>query len=322
MADPGLSPTVAVPREAPTGYIDSPLSDRMSVRSGLYGRTVTFPAARQRIVLGEGLVGLFGRRRAMVSPLHTPMLTLTFDHHEHGTTLCVARVDDHDTISQISDLVVLVEIDECDRTFGFTPPTGRWHVSSDLRAITTVIATCTKVAGARTLYLRAKGLELVCETLEHLRLSSLTPYAGSSGFSEADTRRLIAARTMIEQRLQEPLTLDGIARACGVNRAKLSRGFRELFGRTVATVIRDTRMECAKKLLLTSDLAIATIGFRSGFLNNASFARAFCRHYGSSPKEMRVASRPQGAAFHSTFFDVTSRFGGLRPEEDLSSPQP
>ena len=109
--------------------------------------------------------------------------------------------------------------------------------------------------------------------------------------SGAAKRKAIAARAIIEERSQEPLTLDGIARACGLNRASLSRGFRTLFGTTVATLIGEMRMRCARELLLTTDLRIATVGFRSGDRNNASFARAFVRHHGVSPLAVRGSAR-------------------------------
>jgi AraC-like DNA-binding protein len=59
--------------------------------------------------------------------------------------------------------------------------------------------------------------------------------------------------------------------------------------RTVATLIGEMPMQCAKDLLLTTDLRIATVGFRSGYRHSASFARAFVRHQGISPLAVRAA---------------------------------
>jgi AraC family transcriptional activator of pyochelin receptor len=267
----------------PSGSIEHRLDGRVAV----HGRHRSFPAPKQRIVLGDGLFCFHGRGQLLDTGRREPAISLTFNHTEGGAFVSVGGpVGDPDV--PMAQLVIVATVAACERAFGFAPIAGRWHMSIGLRVITAAITACVRTEAARNLYLRAKSLELACETFEQLRTSSLTPYAGCDVLSEADTRRLMAARAMIEERLREPLTLDGIARACGLNRSKLSRGFRELFGTTVATLISDMRMQRAKDLLLTTDLRIATVGFRSGYRNNASFARAFIRHHGVSPLAARA----------------------------------
>ena len=98
----------------------------------------------------------------------------------------------------------------------------------------------------------------------------------------------MAARQMIDDRASEKLTLDLIARGCGLNRSKLTRGFRELFNCTVAEAIAERRLDLARRMLLTTDLPVSSIGYESGYLNNASFARAFGRRFGRSPSDFRL----------------------------------
>ncbi|MGD9815006.1 MAG: helix-turn-helix transcriptional regulator [Hyphomonadaceae bacterium] len=105
-----------------------------------------------------------------------------------------------------------------------------------------------------------------------------------------DTRRVIAARRLIDERWGQKLTLDGIARACGLNRAKLTRGFRDLFGCTVAEALAERRLHQARHMLLTTDLPVSSIGYENGYLNNASFARAFGRRFGVSPSDLRACA--------------------------------
>lgn len=92
---------------------------------------------------------------------------------------------------------------------------------------------------------------------------------------------------MIDERASEKLTLDLIARACGLNRSKLTRGFKEMFDVTVAQAIAERRLDLARRMLLTTDLPVSFIGYESGYLNNASFARAFGRRFGRSPSDFR-----------------------------------
>ncbi|HZK99156.1 MAG TPA: AraC family transcriptional regulator [Caulobacteraceae bacterium] len=137
-------------------------------------------------------------------------------------------------------------------------------------------------------YRLAKSIELLCETIRLAGAGQLVPLTGSGALSQADSRRIMEARRLIDERSAEKLTLESIARACGLNRAKLSRGFREAFHCTVGEAIAERRLRQAERLLMTTDLLVSSIGYETGYLNNASFARAFGRHFGRSPTDCRA----------------------------------
>jgi AraC family transcriptional activator of pyochelin receptor len=42
-------------------------------------------------------------------------------------------------------------------------------------------------------------------------------------------------------------------------------------------------------MLLTTDLPVSSVGYESGYMNNASFSRAFGRRFGRSPTDFRSA---------------------------------
>jgi AraC family transcriptional activator of pyochelin receptor len=98
---------------------------------------------------------------------------------------------------------------------------------------------------------------------------------------------MLEARRLIADRSGEKLTLDVIARSCGLNRSKLSKGFKTLFDCTVAQAIAEQRLESARRRLLTTDLPVSSIGYEAGYSNNASFARAFGRRFGRPPSGLR-----------------------------------
>jgi AraC family transcriptional activator of pyochelin receptor len=162
------------------------------------------------------------------------------------------------------------------------------YLPSELRAIAMALREPPATPLARTTYLLAKSIELLCETIRMNSADALVPMIHDGVLSLADTRRLIAARKVIDERWSEKLTLDGIARACGLNRAKLTRGFREVFACTVAEALAERRLSQARQLLLTTDLPISSVGYEAGYLSNASFARAFGRHFGRSPSDYRA----------------------------------
>lgn len=165
---------------------------------------------------------------------------------------------------------------------------SQFHLPPDLRSIALALLHPPAPAEARSTYQLAKSIELLCETLRQFSLGALVPLAADAALSLSDARRILKARALIEARWSEKLTLDQIARDCGLNRAKLTRGFREMFDCSVAEAIAQRRLAEASRLLLTTDRPVSSIGYEAGYLNNASFARAFGRRFGRSPSDYRA----------------------------------
>ena len=185
-------------------------------------------------------------------------------------------------------VVMLVGEAACRRIFGFLPEEDcAFHLTADLAAIALSIRdNGLPVPSCDTLRL-AKSIELLCETMRTLAGGELVPLADGVR-SRADAERILAARQMIDEQWHEKPTLGSIARACGLNRAKLTRGFRDMFSCSVADAIAGKRLQQARRMLLATDLPIATIGYRCGYENNASFSRAFLRGTGVAPTRFRA----------------------------------
>ena len=69
---------------------------------------------------------------------------------------------------------------------------------------------------------------------------------------------------------------------------ELTRGFRDMYDCSIADALSQQRLEAARRMLLSTDLPIASIGYRCGYLNNASFTRAFSRRFGTAPTQYRA----------------------------------
>lgn len=164
-----------------------------------------------------------------------------------------------------------------------------FHMPPELRAIALALRDCDRFGEAGEIYRAAKSIELLWETWRLLDAEALTPLAGDGLLSRADSVRILAVRQLIDDRWGEKLSLEGIAAQCGLNRDKLTRGFREMFACTVAEAIAERRLVQASRMLLTTDLPVSSIGYENGYSNNASFARAFGRRFGQSPSDFRAA---------------------------------
>ena len=236
----------------------------------------------QRIDISPEMVAFVGRGPADPTDWPTNALTLAF----RSTDATVSTVSD----GEDADLVIVVAAAACDRIFGFTPGGHHtaWHLASPIRTVMLGILDCTLAEPARETLRAGKCIELLCLVVEALREDALVPANAMGDWSELDTQRIVAARQLIDERWREKLTLDDIARACGLNRTKLTRGFRDLYACTISDAIAEQRLGGARQLLLASDLPISSIGYRCGYLNNASFTRAFSRRFGEAPSQMRV----------------------------------
>ena len=208
------------------------------------------------------------------------------------TVRCFARFDAETLALLPAGMILAVTPTACSRIFGATLDGfggDAFHLPAQLRSIAHQIQDCRMPGESRTTYRLAKAIELLCETFALISEGGLVPMCRDGILSLADSRRVLAARRLIDERWNEKLTLDRIGRACGLNRAKLTRGFREMFACTVAVALSERRLTAASEMLRTTDRPVSTIGYETGYLNNASFARAFARRFGVSPSDYRAA---------------------------------
>lgn len=240
---------------------------------------------KQRIDVSPEMLSFVGAGPVADAPLPPEPLVLLFHLGEAPictATTALAGADE-------AAVVLAVAADACRRLFGRLPDAaGAWHLPADLALLAVAIRDCPLAEPARSTLRLAKSIELLCATFTHFATGALIAADGAGALSERDAARLAAARRLVDERWQEKLTLDGIARACGLNRAKLTRGFRQAFGSSVADAIATRRLEGAHRLLIATDLPVSSIGYRCGYSNNASFTRAFSRRYGVAPTRLRL----------------------------------
>ena len=243
------------------------------------------------IEVSPEMTAVIGRGLAAGVPLPPDPVILQYDFGGAGVQPAV-RIGAVESASDDADLLFLfVQRDALHRIGGGNPAdedAAGYHLPTELRTIALALRDCAMRGEPRNVYRLAKSLELLCETVRMWAEGALVPLAPEGDLSFADTRRLIDARRLIDERWHEKLTLDSIARACGLNRAKLTRGFRELFACTIAEALAERRLGEASRMLLTTDKPVSSIGYENGYLNNASFARAFSRRFGRSPSDFRA----------------------------------
>lgn len=225
-----------------------------------------------------------------VDPAVWPEQPVALAFRANGTPACYLTLAP-DARTQWADdapVILIVAASACRRIFGFMPKEGgAFHLPPELAAMALSIRDNGLPAPSCDTLRLAKSIELLCETWRALADGALIPLTEGIK-SRADAERILAARQLIEERWDEKLTLDSISRACGLNRAKLTRGFRDMFQCSVGDAVAVRRLKQARQMLLSTDLPVSTIGYRCGYTNNASFSRAFQRSMGVAPTQYRA----------------------------------
>lgn len=119
----------------------------------------------------------------------------------------------------------------------------------------------------------------------------------SRRYGESDVRESRALLQMgrlistLEQRYQEPWTLEQLARSAHLSRTSLLRIFRQATGRSPIDYLIGLRIEAAKRLLRQSELSMTEIALETGFGDSNYFARQFRLVTGRTPTIFRRHAR-------------------------------
>lgn len=138
----------------------------------------------------------------------------------------------------------------------------------------------------RRLHVEARSLDLICMMFDTLSASDGADLP-SQKLRAKDVEALRAIRAFLAEHYLSPPSIPALARRFGLNRTKLTEGFRLAFGETVFNYVHSVRMQKAKELLLETDLPIALVAGKVGYERQTSFATAFRAHYGFSPRALK-----------------------------------
>ncbi len=128
------------------------------------------------------------------------------------------------------------------------------------------------------------GVERVRDETERQRI----PVAGLIGAS----RPLISqAAQLMEANIEEPLTLEDIARLSGTSQRQLQRVFRSSVGLTPARYYITLRLRRARELLKQTPMPVIEVTLACGFRSACHFSRAYRAFFGHAPSHERRLAR-------------------------------
>lgn len=129
----------------------------------------------------------------------------------------------------------------------------------------------------------------VSEQLIHDRIRTRSDQQRTALVKRLSThnRHVVEAVALMEQNIEEPLSLEEVASRVEVSVRQLQRLFEQELSMTPRQWYLQLRVKRAKRLLVETDLAVLTVGLACGFSSSSSFARTFRAHYGYSPRAVR-----------------------------------
>lgn len=117
-------------------------------------------------------------------------------------------------------------------------------------------------------------------------------YAPKTDNINTTSNFIVEAVRYIQSNYQNPISLESVAKSCGVSKVHLSRSFKEKIGIGLNEYISIFRLKKAKELLLTRDkMLVSEIAFDCGFNDSNYFSWLFKKTYGVTPSQYRKNTR-------------------------------
>jgi len=114
---------------------------------------------------------------------------------------------------------------------------------------------------------------------------SIGVYRG--GLSPAKLRKI---EELVQEKMEEDLSLEEMARAVGLSAAHFSQVFRNTTGQTPHQCLLRYRVQRAKDMLRSAEGRVLDVAIACGFKTQQHFARVFRQMSGASPTEYRSES--------------------------------
>jgi AraC-like DNA-binding protein len=95
----------------------------------------------------------------------------------------------------------------------------------------------------------------------------------------------------VQRSLDRDLNLESLARKFGYSPFHFHRLFSSVVGETPKKYVERLRLEKAAYKLQITDEPVLDVCLSVGFKNHETFARAFKRHFGASPRDCRKTAK-------------------------------
>jgi AraC family transcriptional regulator, transcriptional activator of the genes for pyochelin and ferripyochelin receptors len=170
----------------------------------------------------------------------------------------------------------------------FTPcfhqPLGK--ITPNMRQIIQQLLNCPYQGLMRQIFLESKALELLM--LQFNLWLQNNSQSRQLNLKNDDLDRLHYAKNLLAKNLHDPPSLIDLSRMVGINDYKLKIGFRQVFGTTPFSYLRDLRLEKAQQLLQEREIQVEAVAKLVGYKSRSKFSVAFTKKFGINPKSFQL----------------------------------
>jgi len=131
--------------------------------------------------------------------------------------------------------------------------------------------------------------EFICERIRGQHDRQRVPLRLHLGTSQP---KLMEAVALMEANLEEPMSLDELARHVQLSRRQLERLFQKHLSCVPTRYYLELRLAKARQLLLQTSMSIVDVAFASGFVSAPHFSKCYRDFYGIPPRDERRQRRP------------------------------
>jgi AraC-like DNA-binding protein len=104
-----------------------------------------------------------------------------------------------------------------------------------------------------------------------------------------NVNKVRAAKEFLIEDLNNSPTIKQIAKHVALNEHNLKTGFKEIYGKTIHSFLKDYKMTKARELILLREFQIAEIADQLGYTNVSHFIDAFKKKFGITPKKFELS---------------------------------
>ena len=127
--------------------------------------------------------------------------------------------------------------------------------------------------------------QFMCDRIRSHSERQRTPLQQHLGASQP---KLIEAITLMEANIEEPMTIDELAKLVGISRRQLERLFQKYVNCVPTRYYMDLRLNCSRKLLLQTGKSIIDISIACGFVSPPHFSKCYRDYFGTPPRDERM----------------------------------
>jgi len=131
--------------------------------------------------------------------------------------------------------------------------------------------------------------EFICERIRGRNDRQRVPLRLHLGTSQP---KLVEAVSLMEANLEEPMSLDELARHVGLSRRQLERLFQKHLNCVPTRYYLELRLARARQLLLQTSISIVDVAFACGFVSAPHFSKCYRDFFGIPPRDERRLRPP------------------------------